>query len=102
MMPDMNAPLKSPLDLFKTVCFVCGQDFWPWQEHDCKASPQERAAFDYVTRRRREMREAQKRGQHTSSHVGLTTKPCPRCKGETGHWNCPLCDGCGQVPENML
>lgn len=100
MRPNINdIPLRTPLDFFKTVCFVCGETFW--FRHKCKSTPQERSAYEYVTQRQREAREAMKRGK-TGSAVGLGLKDCPICHGTTGNWNCRLCDGSGKVPDNVL
>lgn len=90
------------LDFMKTPCPICGQPYFFARKAGkcCKDSPL-RAAWQRNLDRKIAVSDAIVHDRPTSS-AGLGLKPCPRCKGETGHWNCPLCDGCGQVPENML
>lgn len=101
---DPGPMLKSPLDLLKSVCPVCGALYWRGSKARdcCKGTPAHDAFFRRL-HQQNAAAEAERRGaKGPLPRAGLGLKPCPRCKGETGHWNCPLCDGCGQVPENML
>lgn len=104
MISGQDILIKTPLDYFKYPCLVCGQLYWRRSKARscCKGTPAY-AACERQIDQQVAAAEARKHGsKDPSSYAGLGLKPCPRCKGETGHWNCPLCDGCGQVPENML
>lgn len=96
------APLiRSPLDLLKTECPVCGAPYWRGRKARdcCKGTP----AHDAFMRRLRQQNaaaEARKRGK-PGPQAGLGFKNCPRCHGEVGNWTCSLCDGSGKMPENM-
>ena len=105
---DPGPMLKSPLDLLKSVCPVCGALYWRGSKARdcCKGTPAYNAWKRQIDQRVATAKAA-KRGDRVDGmtvppRAGLGLKPCPRCKGETGHWNCPLCNGCGQVPSNML
>ena len=85
-------------------CPICRERYWfnSTARDCCKGTPAHDAWYRNI-QRQVAAAEARKRGEKGNiPRAGLDLKPCPRCRGVTGHWNCPLCDGSGQVPENML
>lgn len=100
---DPGPPLRSPLDLLKFECPVCGALYWRNKKaaNCCKGTPEYNAWRRHIDRQVAAA-EAKKHGhQGTFFSVGQGMKPCPLCSGEPGNVRCPLCDGDGFVPENM-
>lgn len=83
-------------------CAICTGRYWfNVSARDCCKGTSAHDAWYRNIQRQVVVSDAIVHGKPTP-RVGLDLKPCPRCNGETGHWNCPLCDGSGQVPENMF
>ena len=101
---DPGPPLRSPLDLLKQECPVCGARYWRGSKaRDCCKGTTAHDAFFRRLHQQNIAAEARKRDEKGDTpRAGLGLKPCPNCHGKPTHWTCPLCDGSGQVPENMF
>ena len=98
-----GAPLRSPLDLLKSECPICGALYWRGKKAAdcCKGTPEHEAFFRRL-RQQNEAADARKHHRPEPHVTGVTLMPCPNCHGKWGNFSCPLCDGDGQVASNML
>lgn len=100
---DYGRPYKSPLDLLKFECLICGQRYWRKNKaRDCCKGTPEHAAYFRRLDQRIVAAEAEKRGKPLPYAAGIGIKECPDCHGKHGNLRCQLCDGNGFVPDNVF